>query len=593
MSEGPKVMKQETVDTEAPDPIDGIAWTLDHLSLSTIAKATNSLSPATMALAGLDWMVHLACAPGKQLQLATKASRKIMRLADYVAHGDGLQGAEPAITPLPQDHRFDDEAWWTTPYGLITQSFLLNQQWWHAATTGVPGVSKHHEDIVEFASRQMLDMAAPTNFIATNPVLQKRIIDTYGQCLVDGARYFMEDLERQSRGLGPVGTEEFAVGEKLAVTPGKVVFRNDLIELIQYEPTTEKVRPEPVLFVPAWIMKYYILDLSPENSLVAWLRDQGFTVFMISWHNPQPEDRNLDFNDYLRLGPLAALDAVTEITGAKQVHAAGYCLGGTLLSIAAGELAYQEDDRLKSVTLFAAQTDFSEPGELGLFIDEAQVNLLEASMWSQGYLDSNQMGGAFQMLRSNDLVWSRVLNTYLMGEREAMIDLMAWNADGTRLPYAMHSQYLRHLFLEDELAKSRYRVDGHTITLSAVRQPFFVVGTERDHVAPWKSVHKLHMLTEAEVTFVLTKGGHNAGIVSEPGHPRRYFHQLTRAENTPTIDPDDWLARAEKKDGSWWIAWGEWLGEHSGDPVDPPAMGAPDKGYAPICAAPGTYVLER
>lgn len=576
-----------------PDPIDGVAETLDHMAMAGISRLTGGISPATLALSAMDWWIHLAVAPGKQLQLAEKAYRKNVRLTDYATRCAREDEPCPAIEPLPQDHRFDDPAWREAPYGLIAQMFLLTQQWWHAATTGVPGVSRHHQDIVSFMARQMLDVAAPSNFIATNPVLQKRLLETGGLCLADGWKYFIEDFERQARGEPPVGAEQFPVGEKVATTPGKVVYRNDLIELIQYEPTTAQVRPEPVLIVPAWIMKYYILDLSPENSLVRWLTGQGFTVFMISWRNPDAEDRNADMSDYLRMGPLAALDAVCDITGAEAVHAAGYCLGGTLLSIAAAELAHKGDRRLRTVTLFAAQTDFSEPGELGLFIDEAQVNLLGGATWSQGYLDSSQMGGAFQMLRSNDLVWSRVLKTYLMGEREEMSDLMAWNSDGTRLPHAMHSEYLKRLYLDDELAKGRYEVDGHAVTLSAVRQPLFVVGTERDHVAPWRSVHKIHLLSDAEITFVLTSGGHNAGIVSEPGHNRRHFKQFTRAAGKPPMPPDDWLTRAEDHGGSWWPAWGEWLAAHSGEPGPPPPMGNPDKGYAPICSAPGSYVLQR
>jgi polyhydroxyalkanoate synthase len=400
-------------------------------------------------------------------------------------------------------------------------------------------------------------------------------------------------MQHTMRGEPPAGAEVFEVGKDVAITPGKVVYRNQLIELIQYAPTTDTVRPEPILIVPAWIMKYYILDLSPENSLVRWLTGQGYTVFIISWRNPDSADRDLDMEAYRRLGPMAALDAVTAITGSPAIHAVGYCIGGTLLSIAAAAMAREGDERLATVTLFAAQTEFSEPGELGLFIDEAQLNVLDNMMWSKGYLDGTQMGGAFQILRSNDLVWSRILNTYLMGEREPMSDLMAWNADGTRMPYSMHSQYLRRLFLDDDLAEGRYKVDGRTVSLAALRKPMFVVGTERDHVAPWRSVHKIHMLSSADITFVLTSGGHNAGIVSEPGHKGRRYHILTREADSAALDPDDWVVRAPVRDGSWWVAWGEWLGAHSGEPTVPPAVGARDKGYLVLEDAPGRYVLEH
>ncbi|CAN5134722.1 alpha/beta fold hydrolase [soil metagenome] len=578
---------------DATDPLDGIAETLDRAAIAGVAQITHGLSPATILQAFSDWGMHLAFSPGKQLQLAAKTARKFTRLGAYALRSVGEHDAAPAIEPLPQDRRFADPAWKEAPFNLITQAFLLNQQWWHAATTGVAGVTKHHEDMVAFGTRQILDTMAPTNFVATNPVLQRRILETGGQCLVEGAKLLIEDMQRTMRGEPPVGAETFVVGEAVAATPGKVVYRNELIELIQYAPTTDKVRPEPILIVPAWIMKYYILDLSPENSLVRWLTGQGYAVFIISWHNPVSADRNLDMEAYRRLGPMAALDAVTAITGAPAVHAVGYCIGGTLLSIAAAAMARDGDERLATVTLFAAQTEFSEPGELGLFIDEAQLNVLDNMMWSKGYLDGTQMGGAFQILRSNDLVWSRILNTYLMGEREPMSDLMAWNADGTRMPYAMHSQYLRRLFLDDDLAEGRYKVDGRTISLSALRKPMFVVGTERDHVAPWRSVHKIHRLTSAEVTFALTSGGHNAGIVSEPGHKGRRYHILTREADGAALDSDDWMVRAPVREGSWWIAWEEWLAAHSGEPVAPPAMGAPEKDYPVIEGAPGRYVLEH
>jgi polyhydroxyalkanoate synthase len=584
-----------TTDTAraAPDPLDGLADTLDRAASAATAQITSGLSPATMAQAFSDWWVHLMAAPGRQMELVAKGVRKVARLGDYVLRSAAGGHPAPAIEPLPQDRRFADPTWQKAPFDVIAQAFLLQQQWWHAATTGIGGVTRHHETVIEFAMRQMLDTASPTNFLLTNPVLQQRVMATGGQCLIDGARYFADDLQRAMRGEPESGAEAYPVGERVAVTPGEVVLRNQIMELIQYAPTTATVRPEPVLIVPAWIMKYYILDLSPENSLIRWLVAQGHTVFCISWHNPGSDDRDLDMDDYRRLGPMAALDAIAAITGAQKIHAAGYCLGGTLLAIAAAAMARDDDRRLASMTLFAAQTEFSEPGELGLFIDEAQLHLLDGMMWSRGYLDSRQMGGAFQMLRSNDLVWSRLLGTYLMGDREPMNDLMAWNADGTRMPYAMHSQYLRCLFLNNDLAEGRYRVDGHPISLSALRMPIFMVGTETDHVAPWRSTHKLHMLTGAEIRFVLTSGGHNAGIVSEPGHPRRHYLVATRAQDGPARSPEDWEAVAERREGSWWLAWNEWLDAHSGAPVPPPSMGAADRHHPPLYPAPGHYVLER
>ncbi|MFA7440405.1 MAG: alpha/beta fold hydrolase [Sphingomonadaceae bacterium] len=572
------------------DPLDGLAETYDKLAMASIARATSALSPATFLQSFTDWALHLSVAPGKQMQLAAKAMRKAARLGDYALRRFGDADAEPAIEPLPQDRRFRDPAWQEYPFDMISQAFLLNQQWWDSATTGIQGMTRHHSDVMRFAVRQFLDIFAPTNFIATNPLLQKRIADTGGMCLFDGAAHLLEDMQRHFRGEPPVGAEDFPVGEKVAITPGKVVYRNRLIELIQYAPTTDKVRPEPIMIVPAWIMKYYILDLSPHNSLVRWLTDQGYTVFILSWHNPDSADRDLDMADYCRMGPMEALDKIVEITGSERVHGVGYCIGGTLLAIVAAALAQDGDTRLASLTFFAAQTEFSEPGELGLFIDDAQLALLESMMWSRGYLDGGQMGGAFQMLRSNDLVWSRILGTYLMGERPPMNDLMAWNADGTRMPYAMHSQYLRQLFLHDDLAEGRFRLEGQTVSLTALRQPMFVVGTERDHVAPWRSVHKIHMLTGAPIRFLLTSGGHNAGIISEPGGKRRRFRVLDRPIDGAVYAPDEWLCHAEMFEGSWWTAWGEWLDEQSGEPVDPPPLGL---GGQYLYDAPGYYVHER
>jgi polyhydroxyalkanoate synthase len=499
------------------------------------AHFTAGLSPAALAQAYLDWATHLANAPGKRMQLVDKALRKAVRFADYAgrccASGGGT--AECCIEPLPQDRRFAGEDWHRWPYNLIHQAFLLNQQWWHNATTGIRGISRQHEDLVEFMSRQILDMVSPSNFLATNPDVLRVTAATGGMNLVSGLKNLAEDWERSVSGKKPVGTENFMVGRDVAVTPGKVIYRNRLIELIQYAPATGTVRPEPVLIVPAWIMKYYILDLSPRNSLVKYLTEQGFTVFMISWKNPG-----------------------------------------------------------RSMTLLAAQTDFTEAGELMLFINESQLAFLEDMMWEQGFLDSRQMAGTFRLLHSNDLVWSRMVHEYLMGERAPMTDLMAWNADATRMPYRMHSEYLRKLFLDNDLAEERFTVAGKPVALTDIRVPIFAVGTVSDHVAPWHSTYKINFQTDTEVTFLLTTGGHNAGIVSEPGHAGRSFQVMTRKPDDRYSGPDTFLAQAPRKAGSWWPDWVAWLAARSDAPVAPPPTGAPAAGYAPLVDSPGTYVLE-
>jgi polyhydroxyalkanoate synthase len=567
------------------------ASNLDRLHQAWQVRFTGGLSPASLLLAYVDWLVHLSNSPGSQARLIEHAWRDALQFAAYAARSADPQ-VPPCIEPGPQDRRFTAAAWHSFPFNLFTQGFLLTEQWWQSATTGIPGVSSHHEDVAFFTARQWLDMVAPSNFVLTNPDILEATIAQGGANLLRGMRYFQEDWQRMLTGQKPVGAEDFVVGKTVGVTAGKVVYRNRLIELIQYTPTTETVYAEPVLIVPAWIMKYYILDLSPHNSLVKYLVDHGHTVFIISWKNPGSEERDLGMEDYLLLGPMAALQVISAIIPERKIHTAGYCLGGTLLAIAAAAMARNHDERLKSMTLFAAQTDFTEAGELQLFIDESQVTDLENLMWEQGYLDASQMAATFQLLRSNDLIWSRVIHEYLLGEREPMNDLMAWDADATRLPYRMHTEYLRSLFLQNDLFEGRYRVNSRPITLEDIRVPIFAVATVRDHVAPWRSVYKIALLTDTDVTFLLTSGGHNAGIVSEPGHPHRSYQYATRLADESYIDPDTWQASVPVQEGSWWPTWQTWLAKRSSGRVAPPPLGAPQCGYSPLADAPGTYVLQ-
>ena len=561
---------------------------------AALARRFSSLSPAAGLLAASDWALHLATSPGKCMDLARLAMHQSGELAEYARErmtaGSDRQarlGVEPAV----EDRRFRDPEWQQWPFNYLHQSFLFRQQWWDAATRGVRGVEKHHENIVSFAARQWLDIFSPGNQLATNPVVLKRTLQQGGANLLRGAMNAVDDLQRLAAEQGPAGVEDFVVGRDVGITPGKVVLKNRLMELIQYTPTTAAVHPEPILIVPAWIMKYYILDLSPHNSLIGYLVDQGHTVFCVSWKNPGYEDRDLGMDDYLELGFHAALDAVTTIVPGQKVHTTGYCLGGTMLAIAAAAMARDGDERLASLSLLAAQTDFSEPGELGLFIDESQLRLLDAQMHQNGYLKASQMAGAFQMLRSYDLLWSRMVNEYLLGERAPMNDLMAWNADATRMPALMHSQYLRRLFLNDDLSEGRYPVDGRPVSLGNLTLPMFMVGTLTDHVAPWRSVFKLHQMSPAEITFALTSGGHNGGIVNPPGNERRRYQLLTRPAGGSYVAPEEWLETAPETQGSWWPAWLEWLKARSGTPAKPPRMGA--GAYKPVGDAPGTYVLEK
>ncbi|VWB96184.1 poly-beta-hydroxybutyrate polymerase [Burkholderia lata] len=577
-------------------PADNPFRALDFAKEAALARLTAGLSPAALQLAFSDWLIHLAAAPGKRLELASLAAREAARALALAYAGQAATGtaAEPFAQPCAGDTRFSDALWHIEPYRFWQQSFLMTEHWWRAATRDVPGTSRHHEEVVAFCMRQWLDAFAPANYLWSNPAVMQRTVTSFGANLTQGAFNLLDDLTRIATRQPPAGVDAFKVGIDIAATPGRVVFRNHLIELIQYRPATAEVDAEPVLIVPAWIMKYYILDLSPHNSLIRYLVSQGRTVFCISWRNVDADDRDLGMDDYRRLGVMAALDAVSAIVPGRRVHAAGYCLGGTLLSIAAAAMANAHDDRLATMTMLAAQTDFTEPGELQLFIDDSEIHFLESMMWERGCLEAGQMSGAFQMLQSNDLIWSRGVHDYLLGERTPVFDLMAWNADATRMPYRMHAEYLRKLFLDNDLACNRLVVDGHTVSLLNLRMPVFAVGTEQDHVAPWHSVYKIHYLTDTDVTFVLTTGGHNAGIVSESGHRGRHYRIKSTRAMDPNLSPDEWADRATEQEGSWWSAWHLWLAEHSdGQRVQPPALGAGDPDAEALGDAPGTYVFQK
>lgn len=568
----------------------------DILVHAWMGKSTGWLSPASLGLSTYDWLSHLAIAPAKQLDLIQKFWKSFSEYTFNVMLQFGKHEGEESFLPCAKprsDSRFKEESWKEFPFNLYTEAFWLCEQWWDEATTNIRGVSKHHEQVVNFTARQFLDMFSPSNFILANPEVLKTTVKEGGANFVAGFNNFIEDMCRINYKQPPAGTENFQVGENVAATPGKVVYKNHLIELIQYESTTKDVYAEPILITPAWIMKYYILDLSPHNSLVKYLVDQGHTVFMISWRNPKGEDRNLGLDDYLRLGIMSAIDTINKILPDKKINAVGYCLGGTLLTIAAATLAGRNDERLKSITLFAAQVDFRDPGELSLFIDQSQITYLEDIMWEKGFLDGPQMSWAFSMLRSNDLIWSRMIHDYLLGKRHSMNDLMAWDHDTTRLPFRMHSEYLHNLFLKNELVHGRYEVDKKRIALTDISVPIFVVATIKDHVSPWKSVYKIQLFTNTDITFVLTNGGHNAGIVSEPGHKGRHYQMLDRKRNDKHISSSAWLEKAPKYDGSWWPAWNQWLIALSNEKIPTPVMGHPDKNYAVLYDAPGLYVLEK
>ena len=561
---------------------------LDRLAQAAVARRAGNFSPIALSLALADWALHLAASPGRQMELAALAAQLGRQAMDR-------QLQDESIGALDDDPRFRDEEWAKWPFSLWRSSFRGAEAFWREAAQ-VRGVSEHNTNLVDFFARQWLNMLTPANGALTNPVVLKDVFASRGIHLAQGALNWLADATGEPTPDDVATAHRYEVGKNVAVTPGKVVYRNHLIELIRYAPQTRQVRPEPVLIVPSWIMKYYILDLSPHNSMARYLVEQGYTVYMVSWRNPDERDRNLALDDYLKHGILQALAAVGENSGARRVHAMGYCLGGTLMAMAAAALARSEGvagyrglPALQTLSLLAAQTDFSEPGELGLFIDEGQINVLEHLTRGQGFLSGKQMAGSFQFLHSRDLVWTRRMREYLMGEREQPNDLMAWNADTTRLPARMHHEYLVALYLKNAFANDRYLIDGQPISLNNMRMPVFMVGTERDHVSPWRSVYKLHKLYFGEITMALASGGHNAGIISEPGHRNRSYRIATRPAGGHWQTADKWLAGAQQREGSWWTAWQQWLADHSSPSVPAHPIPAQDA----LCDAPGTYVLKR
>ncbi|MFT3664730.1 PHA/PHB synthase family protein [Piscinibacter sp.] len=561
---------------------------LDRLLHVAAAPLTGGLSPVSLGLAWADWAWHLGVSPGRQMELAALAAQ---------LGAAALQGNDAPSGAADEDPRFRHPDWETWPFHLMRSGFRGAEAWWRVAARQ-PGMTPHHAELTDFMARQWLGVMTPANWLPSNPVVLHANAERSGAPLRQGWLNWLQDLATPASARAAAEREaRFKVGRDVAVTPGEVVMRNGLAELIRYTPQTRTVHPEPVLIVPSWIMKYYILDLSPHNSLVRWLVSQGHVVYMLSWKNPDAADHDLTMDDYLQRGPLDALRRIAQLEPGQPVHAMGYCLGGTLMAIAAAALAREgvvADRRrlatLKTLTLLAAQVDFSEPGELGLFIDESQIAYLKEQNRARGYFPGDAMAGSFQFLHSRDLVWTRRMREYLMGEREQPSDLMAWNSDTTRMPARMHHEYLVSLYLHNALAMGTYRVGGHdgkTLSLADLHLPVFMVGTSRDHVSPWRSVYKLHHLCDAEITFALASGGHNAGIVSEPGHPRRGYRIATRPARGAWVAPDDWERDAAAHEGSWWPAWQQWLARRSSRRRAPHTL---PRG-ASLASAPGEYVL--
>jgi poly[(R)-3-hydroxyalkanoate] polymerase subunit PhaC len=494
--------------------------------------------------------------------------------------------AEPAAEPDPADRRFSAPDWQrNAAFDAVKQNYLLTATALLKSAATVEGLDEAEQRKLQFYVRQFLDSISPTNFLFTNPQVIHETIESGGQNLVKGSQHLLRDL--QAGQIKMTDTEAFKPGRNLAVTPGQVVHRNKLIELIQYTPTTDTVHSVPLLFIPPWINKFYILDMQPQNSLIKFLVDQGFSVFVISWKNPDESLEDTTFDDYLDLGPLAAFEAIREITGSPRLTPVGYCIGGTLLSMTLPYLAAIGDTSITAATFFVALQDFSEVGDTAVFIDEPQVAFVEQKMLERGYLESRHMANMFNMLRANDLIWSNVVNNYLLGKDPPAFDLLYWNADGTRMARAAHSFYLRHTYLDNDLIKPNHvSLKGVPIDLGQIDQDIYAVGTEQDHIVPWRSAWRITQLASGESRFVVGGSGHIAGVINPPTKGRGYWTNPVKAATA-----DEWMAGAEHHSGSWWSDWIEWLRPRSGERVAPPSMGS--AAYPPLADAPGTYVLER
>jgi polyhydroxyalkanoate synthase len=504
----------------------------------------------------------------------------------------GMQ-TTPVATPEHSDKRFRDEGWQELfTFDFIKQSYLITARHVHETVNGIEGLDEQTARKVEFYTRQYIDALSPSNFALTNPEVFRETVRCNGQNLIKGLNNLLRDIEDGDGSLRVrmTDTSAFELGKNVATTPGKIVFQTDMMQLIQYQPSTEKVSKRPVLIVPPWINKFYILDLREKNSFIKWLVDQGQTVFVISWVNPDERLAEKTFDSYMKEGVFAAIDAIEKQTGEKKVNAVGYCLGGTLLAVTLAYLAHKKQKSFASVTFLTTLTDFSEPGELGVFIDEQQVSSLEKRMSMRGFLDGAEMAGTFNMLRANDLIWSFVVNNYLMGRNPFPFDLLYWNSDSTRLPAKMHSFYLRKMYMENKLAEpGGIEIDGVPLDLAKIDVPCFFISTIEDHIAPWKSTYMGMLHFTAPVRFVLGGSGHIAGIVNPPA-ANKYGYWINSADKlAPTAD--EWLSGAVQREGSWWVNWQEWITEQDNTQV---AARDPANGALKVLEdAPGSYVKFR
>jgi polyhydroxyalkanoate synthase len=550
----------------------------------------NPIGPRVMVPAFLALAQHWLADPSIPLAAGLAAGRRAPDLFRYAFARVRREEGEAAATAAPGDKRFKDDAWNENPvFDLVKQAYLLFAETALASVRDTNGLDAHTAQKVQFYTRQIVDALAPTNFPLTNPQVVKETIESGGRNLLQGCSNLLDDLQRGHGHLRirMTDTDEFELGVNVAVTPGTVVFQNQLIQLIQYAPTTKTVFRRPLLIVPPWINKYYILDLRPKNSFIRWAVEQGHTVFVISWVNPDSTLADTSFEDYMNDGIVAALDAIAAATGEREVKVIGYCLGGTLLAATLARMAVTGDDRIKAATYFVTMVDFAEPGELGVFIDELQLENIEKSMESNGYFEGSSMAEAFNLLRANDLIWNFHINNYLLGRDPPAFDLLYWNSDSTRLPRAMHSFYLRNMYQHNLLREpGGITLGGVPIDLRRIRTPSYLLATREDHIAPWRSTYAAAKLYRGPVRFVLGESGHIAGVINPPGG--KYGHLTGQIADTP----EQWLENAERVEGSWWIDWQRWIARYNGGrrvPARKPGSGM----LKPIEDAPGSYVKVR
>ena len=524
----------------------------------------------------------------EQSAFATDLAQLWQRFATDIFSG---KRSQPVISPAKQDKRFRNEAWAENPvFDYLKQSYLLMSQYAESSVRGIEGIDPQAHKKAQFLTRQFVNALSPTNFVMTNPAVLKETMESGGTNLVHGLRNLVEDLESGGGRLSMkmVDLDAFRFGEDIANSPGEIVFQNDLMQLIQYSPSTTTVHRRPLLIIPPWINKFYILDLKPKNSFIKWCVDQGQTVFVIAWVNPGPELSSKDFVDYLLEGPLAALDAIEQATGETEVNAIGYCIGGTLLASTLAYMAATNDKRIVAATFFTTLLDFTDVGDISVFIDEAEIKRIEAGMSSLGYLEGNRMAAAFNLLRENDLIWFFFVNNYLLGRKPAAFDILYWNADATRLPAAMQSYYLRNMYLQNLLREpGGITLANVPIDLRRIDVPLYFLSTLDDHIAPWQSTFAGANLPSGPVRFVLGASGHVAGVINPPSANKYGYWTNDKLKQAP----DAWLKGAAYKEGSWWSDWAQWVGEFGDGQV--PAREPGSGKLAPIERAPGSYVAVR